>query len=52
MRKKSYFPRFIFCRAGKQVEEDGQPGGETMKRSIFVSAINKSCLCGEENLGF
>ena len=52
MQRKCYSLQSIFCQVEKQMEEDGQHGGETMRRNIFASAINKSCLGGEENLGF
>ena len=41
------FSTIYFLPSGKAGGRDGQPGGETMKRSMFVSAINKSCLGGE-----
>ena len=43
MQRKCYFLQSIFCRVEKQMEEDGQHGGETMRRNISASAINKNC---------
>ena len=43
MQRKCYFLQSIFCRVEKQMEEDGQHGGETMRRNTSASAINKYC---------
>ena len=43
MQRKCYFLQSIFCRVEKQMEEDGQHGGETMRRNTSASAINVNC---------